>query len=78
MNDEKIKNVLAELKASDVAIDPLGRVILTNSTLMDDLKDSVMQTEKSAGNNYGCCTNGALCKKAALAEVMKTFDGNKV
>ena len=69
-DDNKIKTALAKMKAEDVSVDAFGRVVLQNPELMEGLAG----VPGTLAANYGCCTNGALCKEKLLAEVMADFD----
>jgi len=62
-----MKEILSKIKVEDVSVDQLGRVILTNPNIFSDL---IVKDPGVLATNYGCCTNGALCKKQPLNEVI--------
>lgn len=72
MNGE-IEEKLARIRSEDVAIDPFGRVVLSDPRLAAGIGKDI----GALASNYGCCTNGALCKKELLTDIIQEIDAAK-
>jgi len=66
-----IKSVLSKLKAEDVVVDKLGRLIISNQEVADAIrKIGVSGTVSSPlDDNYGCCKNGVACGKVNISDL---------
>jgi hypothetical protein len=66
---EELKNALAKLKADDIEMDPLGRVIIKNPDIANAIRGLGSSDPRLAAgvDNWGCCKNGIACSGKARA-----------
>lgn len=72
-NTDKFREALTDIAVDDVSVDENGRVVISNSSVLDKLKEmgaSAIPGKRAAEDtNVGCCTNGIACKGAAMDEI---------